>query len=80
MNKRLKDVLDEQPFDNVLWEKIFAKMSLLLTYMEKSKGNYDIDDPEIRWVNDRVEYWNKGGRLLTKQEMQIANTYWNKYK
>ena len=38
-----------------------------------------IDDTEYRWVSDRIEYWNAEERILTRDEMQIANLYWNKY-
>ena len=56
-----------------------AKMNQLLISMESAKGNYNIDDPEIRWVTDRIEYWNSEERVLSKQEMQIGNLYWKKY-
>ena len=77
--KRLVDVLGEQSLDLKFWNRMFAKMNKLLVAMEKAKGNYDIDDPEIRWVSDRIEYWNSEERLLTKDEMDIANVYWKKY-
>ena len=76
---RLKDVLDEKLANPEFWNKMFAKMNTLLVAMESSKGNHDIDDPEIRWVSDRIEYWNSEERILSKQEMQIANLYWKKY-
>ena len=81
--KRLVDVLDDlgtDPAHREFWEKMFNKMGLLLEHMKKSKGNYNIDDPEIRWVEDRIEYWNGEERLLTSQEMSQANHYWSKYK
>ena len=78
--KRLKDVLDDKLVDKPFWDSMFAKMNTLLLAMETAKGNYDIDDPEIRWVSDRVEYWNSEERILTKDEMQTANMYWKKYK
>ena len=78
--KRLKDVLDDKLVDKPFWDSMFAKMNTLLVAMETAKGNYDIDDPEIRWVSDRVEYWNSEERILSKDEMQIANLYWKKYK
>ena len=65
---RLKDVLDD---------KVFAKMNQLLIKIENT--NPSIDDQELRWVSDRIEYWNSEERLLTKSEMQIANLYWKKY-
>ena len=77
---RLKDVLDDKLPDRKFWEQMFGKMKILLGAMETAKGNYDMDDPEIRWVEDRIEYWNSEERILTKDEMQIANLYWKKYK
>tara|TARA_Y100000593_G_C4101250_1_gene233353 strand:- start:285 stop:533 length:249 start_codon:yes stop_codon:yes gene_type:complete len=76
---RLKDVLDDKTIDLEFWNKMFAKMNTLLVAMESAKGNYDIDDPEIRWVSDRIEYWNSEERILTPQEMSQANHYWSKY-
>ena len=43
------------------------------------KGDYDIDDPEIRWVDDRIKYWQTDDRILTKNEMLTANLYWKTY-
>ena len=77
--KRLKDVLDDKLPDRKFWEQMFGKMKILLGAMETAKGNYDMDDPEIRWVTDRIEYWMSEERLLTKEEMQMANQYWSKY-
>tara|TARA_B100000287_G_scaffold250627_1_gene235538 strand:+ start:239 stop:493 length:255 start_codon:yes stop_codon:yes gene_type:complete len=79
---RLVDVLDDKgvgPEAREFWNKIFAKMNTLLVAMETAKGNYDIDDPEIRWVSDRIEYWNNDERILSKDEMTHANQYWKKY-
>jgi hypothetical protein len=78
---RLVDVLDDMDkLDRTFWNKVFAKMNTLLVAMETAKGNYNIDDPEIRWVSDRIEYWNKDSRILTKNEMLSANVYWKTYK
>ena len=77
---RLVDVLDDTVLDKPFWDSMFAKMNTLLVAMEKAKGNYDIDDHEIRWVSDRIEYWNSEERVLTKNEMLTANVYWKKYK
>ena len=74
---RLKDVLDET-LDIKFWNGIFSKMNQLLVLIENT--NPSIDDQELRWVSDRIEYWNSEERILTKDEMQIANLYWNKYK
>ena len=75
--KRLADILDDTSIDTEFWNKIFAKMNTLLVKIEST--NPSIDDQELRWVSDRIEYWNKDERILTKQEMQIANLYWKKY-
>ena len=74
---RLKDVLDDKVLDHKFWNGIFAKMNQLLIKIEAT--NPSIDDLELRWVSDRIEYWNSEERLLTKSEMQIANLYWKKY-
>ncbi len=79
-SKRLVDVLDEKTINKPFWDSMFAKMNTLLVAMESRKGNHDIDDPEIRWVSDRIEYWNSEERLLTSEEMSIANHYWKRYK
>ena len=76
---RLKDVLDDKLPDLEFWNKMFDKMSLLLRLIEACKPNHDIDDPEIKWVEDRIEYFNKEERLLNKGEMEIANDLWKKY-
>ena len=61
------------------WNKMFSRMKTLLRLMETIKGNYDIDDPEIRWVQDRIEGWDTTDRILSKNEMLTANTYWKKF-
>tara|TARA_Y100000593_G_scaffold41977_1_gene80473 strand:+ start:1593 stop:1865 length:273 start_codon:yes stop_codon:yes gene_type:complete len=75
--KRLVDVMDEKPLNQDFWKSIFAKMNQLLIKIEST--NPSIDDLELRWVSDRIEYWNSDARILTPQEMQIANLYWKKY-
>ena len=74
---RLVDVLDDTVLDRKFWNGIFAKMNQLLVVIENT--NPSIDDPELRWVSDRIEYWNSEERVLTKSEMQIGNLYWKKY-
>ena len=77
---RLKDVLDDKVLNREFWNKMFAKMNTLLVAIESAKGpSMSIDDTEYRWVSDRIEYWNAEERILSKQEMQIANLYWKKY-
>ena len=74
---RLVDVLDDKVLDHKFWNGIFAKMNQLLIKIEAT--NPSIDDLELRWVSDRIEYWNSEQRVLTKSEMQIGNLYWKKY-
>jgi hypothetical protein len=74
---RLVDVLDDTVLDTKFWNGIFAKMNMLLIKIEAT--NPSIDDLELRWVSDRIEYWNSEKRVLTKSEMQIGNLYWKKY-
>ena len=74
---RLKDVLDDKVFNKDFWNRIFGKMNVLLVAIERT--NPSIDDQELRWVYDRIEYWENEERVLSKSEMQIANLYWKKY-
>ena len=77
--KRLKDVLDDKPAFQK-WREIFSKMRRLGTAIEMFHGpSMDIDDLDYRWVNDRIEHFDKRIRLLTKDEMTIANNLWKKY-
>ena len=61
------------------WSNTFGKLGVLVDLIMECKPNYDIDDPEIRWITDRINYWQTDDRILTKEEMQIANLYWKKY-
>lgn len=62
------------------WDMMFGKMKKLGTAIEMFKGpEMSIDDAEHYWVNDRIEYYETDGRLLTKKEMKMANDMWKKY-
>ncbi len=62
------------------WDMIIGKLKRLGTAIEMFKGSeMSIDDPEYFWVNDRIEYYETDGRLLTKEEMKMANEMWKKY-
>ena len=74
---RLADVLDDTVLDHKFWNKIFAKMNQLLIKIEAT--NPSIDDAELRWVSDRIEYWNSEERVLTPDEMATANSFYRKY-
>ena len=62
------------------WDMMFGKLKKLGTAIEVAKGpGISIDDVEHFWVNDRIEYYETDGRLLTKEEMIMANEMWKKY-
>ena len=65
---------------DTFWGKVLMKLKKLGTAIEMYYGSsMDIDNQEYRWVDDRIQYYEKEDRLLTKQEMDIANLYWKKY-
>jgi hypothetical protein len=80
---RLVDVLDDlgtDPVHREFWDSMFAKMQTLLDKIESYKGpKMSIDDTEYRWVQNRIEYWVSEERLLSKEEMKVANKMWSKY-
>ena len=66
---------------DTFWGGVLMKLKKLGTAIEMKKGpEMNIDDIEYRWVDDRITYLEAEGRKLSKQEMQIANTYWKMYK
>ena len=66
--------------DRKFWDVVFGKLKKLGTAIEMYYGvKMDIDNQEYRWVDDRIKYYESEERLLTKQEMSIANLYWKKY-
>ena len=74
--KRLVDVLDEirDGDDNSI---ILTKFILLQQRMEATNPN--IDDPELRWVENRIDRL-KDGEILTKNDLLTANLYWKKWE
>ena len=81
MNKRLKDVLDEKPLNKKQWDIIIGKLKKLGTAIEMFYGpEMNIDNADYRLVNDRIEYYETKGRLLTKDEMMACNNLWNRYQ
>ena len=59
---------------------VFGKLKKLGTAIEMYYGaSMDNDNVEYRWIDDRIKYYEMNDRLLTKQEMKIANFYWKKY-
>ena len=81
--KRLVDVLDDKgvnPKHREFWDRVFGKLKKLGTAIEMYFGpSMNIDQPDYRWVNDRIEYYEGEERLLTKEEMTTANELWKKY-
>ena len=72
---------DKKSINLEFWNPIFQKMGLLLDRISDFKGpEMSIDDTEYRWVNDRIEYFNADERVLTKDEMRVANNLWLQYK
>ena len=66
--------------DRKFWDMVFGKLKKLGTAVEMYYGgDMDIDNQEYRWIDDRIKYYEMNDRLLTKQEMSIANLYWKKY-
>ena len=66
--------------DRKFWDVVFGKLKKLGTAIEMYYGgDMDIDNQEYRWIDDRIKYYEMNDRLLTKQEMSIANLYWKKY-
>ena len=77
---RLKDVIGNKDWNKEKWDMIFGKLKKLGTAIEMYFGpSMDIDNIDYRWVNDRIEYWEKQERLLSKDEMPTANNLWKKY-
>ena len=71
---------DKEVFDWTWWNRMFGKLKKLGTAIEMHFGtSMDIDNTEYRWVDDRIEYYVLDNRLLTKEEMTMANDMWRKY-
>jgi hypothetical protein len=70
----------KKEFDKSLWDMVFGKLKKLGTAIEMHFGSsMDIDNVDYRWVDDRIEYYVLDNRLLTKEEMTIANDMWKLY-
>ena len=65
---------------DTFWGGVLMKLKKLGTAIEMKLGpQMDIDDVQYRWVDDRINYLEKDGRKLSKEEMQQANNLWTKY-
>ena len=55
---------------DTFWGKVNMKLKKLATAIEMYKGgSMSMDDIEYRWVDDRINYLEREGRKLTKEEM-----------
>tara|TARA_B100000401_G_C52672909_1_gene655842 strand:+ start:676 stop:912 length:237 start_codon:yes stop_codon:yes gene_type:complete len=71
---------DKPKFDKSVWDVIFGKLKKLGTAIEMYYGDkMNIDEPDYRWVQDRIEYYESEDRLLSKEEMNTANDMWRQY-
>ena len=71
---------DKPKFDKSIWDVIFGKLKKLGTAIEMYYGDkMNIDEPDYRWVQDRIEYYESEDRLLSKEEMNTANNMWRQY-
>ncbi len=75
--KRLVDVLDEIKDGNIDSSIILTKFILLQQRMEAT--NPDIDNPELRWVEHKIEQL-KADVKPTKNDLLTANLYGNKWE
>ena len=74
-SKRLIDILDNM---NLKENEILNKFMRLHRIMEDAKGNYNIDDFEMRWVQSRLDMLGDK-KKLEKNDLLTANLYWKKY-
>ena len=75
--KRLVDVLDDIKDGDIDGSIILTKFILLQQRMEATNPN--IDDPELRWVEHKIEQL-KVDVKPTKNDLLTANLYWNKWE
>ena len=76
---KIKDKIEMDNDTIPFWNRMFSRMGILLKLIDACKPNRSIDDPEYRWVEDRIEYWDTNDRILDKNEMLTANLYWKKF-
>ena len=75
--KRLADVLDDNTILAKGMSDIYDKFCILYQRMEDT--NPDMDNIELRWVENRIEDIEGGGKP-TKNDLMTANLYWNKWE
>ena len=75
--KRLADVLDDHTVLEDGMSDIYDKFCILYQRMEDT--NPDMDNIELRWVENRIEDIEGGGKP-TKNDLMTANLYWKKWE
>ena len=75
--KRLADVLDDHTVLDMGMSDIYDKFVVL--YQRIEDANPDMDDLELRWVENRIEDIEGGGKP-TKNDLMTANLYWKKWE
>ena len=75
--KRLVDVLDDHTVLGKNMAAIYDKFVILYQSMEDTNPN--IDDPELRWVEHKIEQM-EDGYTPTKNDLLTANLYWKKWE
>ena len=76
-NPRLADVLDDHTVLEDGMSDIYDKFCILYQRMEDT--NPDMDNIELRWVENRIEDIESGGKP-TKNDLMTANLYWKKWE
>ena len=71
--KKLIDIIDEMNFKE---NEVLNKLGRLLRLI--SSTNPSMDDPELRWVMNKLDELGDK-KKLTKNDLLTANLYWKKY-
>jgi len=86
-SNRLIDILDDEKKvaglneDYHYRQSIVPRLEKLDKNMKKAKGNYDIDDIEIRYLESLLETLSENpSHRLTADNMKKCNQLWRKYK
>ena len=87
MPNRLVDILDNEKKvadlnkDYHYRQSIVPRLEKFDKNMKKAKGNYDIDDVEIRYLESLLEPLSENpSHRLTADDMKKCNQLWRKYK
>jgi hypothetical protein len=87
MSNKLIDILDDEKKvadlneDYHYRQSIVPRLEKLDKNMKKAKGNYDIDDIEIRYLESLLETLSENpSHRLTADNMKKCNDLWKKYK